>query len=557
MADAAPEAGETAALDPSLPKVELSSALLFQLMKAEFDIRKGNTQAGFQGLLALARQTRDPRLAQRAAELALQSREQDEALVAVKLWRELAPASEEAMQYMLGLAVMSGDLVQAEQLFAKRLAEVTPQARGMAMYQMQQLLVRAPDKKASSALLDKLLAPYASTFEARVLLAQNAFARGDNALATEHAQTALTFKPDSEVAVLTLAQAGKDPSAISAVLAKFLTANPAAREVRLAHARVLVANKQYDAARKEFEVLLAQQPDHLGTLYGLGLVSVQLNDRAAAEQHFARYVALAEQGGDDEREPGKVLLLLSQLANERGDAKAALAWLDKVSERETEVYFSAQVQRAALLARQGDVNGARKLIATLQPEAPSARAQLVLVEGQILRDAGQMEAAYTLLAEGARKYPANTELLYDFALLAEKTGRMEVMEKTLRAVIAQAPDNHHAYNALGYSLAERNVRLPEALALIGKALQMAPDDPFIMDSMGWVHYRLGNLKEAEEHLRRAYALRGDADIAVHLGEVLFRKGDKAAAQRLLREARAKDPKNDSLRSTLARLQLSL
>lgn len=550
-----------AAEQARLPKIELTSALLLQLMKAEFEIRKGNTQAGYQGLLALARTTRDPRLARRAAELALQTREQQQALVALKLWRELAPGSDDAAQYMLGLAVMSGNLGEAEQLFSRRLAAVAPAARGLAMYQMQQLLMRAPDKKAASALLDKLLAPYATMFEARVLLAQNAFARADSALAAQHAQAALALKPDSELAVLTLAQVSRDSAAINAVLTKFLAVNPAAREVRLAQARVLVADKQYAAARKEFEVLLVQQPDHLGTLYGLGLVAVQLNDRAAAERHFARYVTLVEQGGHDERErerePGKVLLLLSQLANERDDAKAALAWLDKISNRETDVYFSAQMQRAGLLAKQGDLNAARKLIASLQPDAPSARAQMVLVEGQLLRDAGQVEAAYVLLAEGAKKYPASTELLYDFALLAEKTGRVDVMEKTLRAVIAQAPDNHHAYNALGYSLAERNVRLDEALTLIGKALHMAPGDPFIMDSMGWVHYRLGNLAQAESYLRRAYALRGDADIAVHLGEVLFRKGEKAAAQQLLREARAKDPKNDSLRSTLARLQLSL
>jgi tetratricopeptide (TPR) repeat protein len=131
------------------------------------------------------------------------------------------------------------------------------------------------------------------------------------------------------------------------------------------------------------------------------------------------------------------------------------------------------------------------------------------------------------------------------------------MEKALRDVIAQAPDNHHAYNALGYSLAERNVRLPEAYALIDKALKMAPDDPFIMDSMGWVQYRMGKLDEAEAFLRRAYALRSDPEIAVHLGEVLWQKGMKADAQQLWRAARAKDPGNDTLRSTLARLRLSL
>jgi Flp pilus assembly protein TadD len=158
---------------------------------------------------------------------------------------------------------------------------------------------------------------------------------------------------------------------------------------------------------------------------------------------------------------------------------------------------------------------------------------------------------------GVAKFPTNPDLLYDFALLAEKTGRLDVMEKSLREVMVQAPDNHHAYNALGYSLAERNVRLPEALELIGKALKIAPDDPFIMDSMGWVQYRLGNLDEAEKQLRAAHALRSDPEIAVHLGEVLWHKGKKADALKLWREARAKDPKNDTLKNTLARLHQRL
>jgi Flp pilus assembly protein TadD len=161
------------------------------------------------------------------------------------------------------------------------------------------------------------------------------------------------------------------------------------------------------------------------------------------------------------------------------------------------------------------------------------------------------------MEKAAAKYPTNPDLLYDFALMAEKAGRVDVMEKTLRRVMAQAPDNQHAYNALGYSLADRNVRLPEALQLIRKAQGMAPDDPFIMDSMGWVHFRMGNLAEAEAQLRKAYALRSDADIAVHLGEVLWKQGKQDEARELWRAAHAKDPRNDSLRSTLARLNQAL
>ncbi len=554
----AEDAAETFdAEDATLPKVQLTKDLLFRLMKAEFDVRAGDWRSAYMAMLGLAQQTRDPRLARRAAEVALQARQSGESLAAVRLWRELAPGSDEAEQFYLGLAVLADDLKEAEALFVQRLKEASPQARGMAMYQAQQYLLRAKNKEQAALLLDRLLAPYADTFEARVLLAQNAFARGDAALAQSQAQAALALKPDSEIAILTLAQVTKDPAAVDALLVRFLAANPQAREVRSARARVLVNQKEYEQARKEFDVLLQQDPDNAATIYALGLMSMQLEDTAGAEKYFTRYVDVLEKNADDERESGKVLLLLAQLAQERGDLKASARWLEKIEPVEADSYFSAQVRRAQLLARQGDLAGARNMLSGLKPEAPSDQALVVLAQGQILRDAGQTEAAYALLADGAKRFPANPDLLYDFALLAEKTGRLEIMETTLRAVMKQAPDNHHAYNALGYSLAERNVRLPEALELIGKALSMAPGDPFIMDSMGWVQYRLGNLDQAEVHLRRAYALRNDVEIAVHLGEVLWKKGQKDDAQKLLREARAKDPKNDTLKSTLARLQLSL
>ena len=548
---------DTIAEDATLPKVPLTRDLLYRLMKAELDARGGDWRSAYMAMLGLAQQTRDPRLARRAAEVALQARQSGESLAAVRLWRELAPASDEAAQYYLGLAVLSDDLSEAETLFAQRLKEATPAARGMAMYQVQQYLLRASDKDKAGALLERLLAPYADTFEARLLLAQTAFARGDVERAARQAQAALASKPDSEIAVLTLAQVTRDQAEVDALLLRFLAANPKAREVRAARARVLLGQKQYQLARAEFTELLRQDGANAGTVYALALVSMQLDDVAGAEKYFAQYVDLLEKSDDDERDPGKVLLILAQLAQERGDLKAAQRWLEKVAPGEGETYFSAQVRRGQLMARQGDLEGARAFLGALKAEAPSDQALVVLAQGQVLRDAGQNEAAYALLAAGAKRFPSNPDLLYDFALLAEKTGRLDVMETTLRTVMEQAPDNHHAYNALGYSLAERNVRLPEALALIGKALAMAPGDPFIMDSMGWVQYRLGNLDQAEQHLRRAYALRSDVDIAVHLGEVLWKKGQKDDAQKLWREARAKDPKNDALKSTLARLQLSL
>ncbi|MES2151677.1 MAG: tetratricopeptide repeat protein [Pseudomonadota bacterium] len=561
---AAPEPADIAAVPEvapaaeKLPAVALTPELMYRILKAELEFKGGAWQAPYVSLLGMAQQTRDPRLARRAAELALTAKQPAESIAAIRLWRELAPESEEAAQYYLSFAILSDQLGEAEAIFVRRLKEApTPSARGLAMFQIQQFLTSAKDKAAAGALLERVLAPYGAMSEAHIVLAQAAYTRGATALALKEAQAALALQPDSEMAVLTLSQVNPDQSEVTALLGKFLASNPGAREARAALARVLVERKQYGPARLQFETLLKDQPDHLPTLYALGIMSMQLDESAAAERYFTHFIEVLAASPDDERDPGKVLMILAQLAEERNDYKAALGWLEKVDPEQSKLHFGAQLKRAQLIGKQGDLDGAQKLLDGVVPDQPSDQAQLVLARGQILRDAGKAQAAYTVLEDGARRYPANPDLLYDFALMAEKTGRLEVMESTLRAVIAQAPDNHHAYNALGYSLAERNVRLPEALELIDKALKMAPGDPFIMDSMGWVQYRLGNLPQAEAHLRRAYALRSDPEIAVHLGEVLWHMGQKADAQKLWRAARSKDPKNDTLKDTLARLHLSL
>jgi len=210
-----------------------------------------------------------------------------------------------------------------------------------------------------------------------------------------------------------------------------------------------------------------------------------------------------------------------------------------------------------VIAKRGDMAGARKLLRELSVSGDREEAQLVIAEGQLLRDANQLQEAMNVFKAGIARFPANTDLLYDYAMVAEKSGQWDVMESALRKIMELAPNNQHAYNALGYSLAERNIRLQEALTLVDKALKLAPDDPFIMDSMGWVQFRLGNLKEAESLLRRAYELRPDVEIAAHLGEVLWVKGQKEDAQRLWRDAQTKDPQNDTLKSTLARLNVNL
>lgn len=545
---------EPKAEDP-LPGAELTEDLLFKLLSAEIAYQRGDWQTAYVTMLALAQQTRDPRIARRAAEVALSAKQADEALSAVRLWRTLAPNSEEALQYYLSFIVLSDNLAEAKPILEQRLKEARPQTRGLLAFQIQRLLVRAKNKAEALAMLDEVLTPYLDLTEARLALAQGAFALGDVQRARREAQNALRSKPDSELAALALAHVTPDKNEAAKLLADFVSRNPKARDVRLAYARMLVEEKRYDKARHEFEILLKDQPEDLTTLYALGVLSVESNDLNAAENYLTTYLNILSAKPQDERDPTQALLLLAQIAEERKDTEAAIKWLSQIEPGEA--YLNAQIKRAQIIAKRGELTEARKLLHEINASGEREQSQIIIAEGQLLRDVNQLQESLNVLKAGLKRFPDNADLLYDYAMVAEKSSKWDVMETSLRKLIKVAPNNHHAYNALGYSLAERNIRLDEAFTLIDKALKLAPDDPFIIDSMGWVQFRLGHIKEAEGLLRRAYELRPDVEIAAHLGEVLWVKGQKDDAQKLWRDAQTRDPQNDTLKSTLARLNVSL
>jgi len=546
-----------AAAEDSLPSVTLTEDLLFKYLTAEIADQRGNWQTAYVNMLSIAQQTRDPRIARRAAEIALNAKQPNEALAAVRLWREVAPHSEEAAQYYLGLAVLNDNIAEAKPLLQQRLKEARPQALGVSILQTQRLLARTKDKSAAFTLLEELVAPYQSLPESHLALAQSAFAQGDNSRAIQEARNALALEPDSELAILTLAQVLPEKNDAANTLTSFLSSHPKAREVRLAYARMLVEQKQYPRATSEFKILLKDQPQDLTVLYALGLLSAQNNNLKDAENYLTTYLSVLGTQPDDERDPTQALLILAQIAEDRNDTQAALKWLDQIDSTSSQAFLGAQIKRAQLIAKAGDLPAARKLLKDLNVEGEEERIQILAAEAQILRTANHTPEAMSVLENGLKQFPKNTDLLYDYAMMAEKANNLPVMETALRKIIKLAPNNQHAYNALGYSFAERNIRLPEAYALIEKAMQLAPEDPFIMDSMGWVQFRLGKLKEAESMLRHAYQLRPDAEIATHLGEVLWVKGQQEDAKKLWRDANVKDPKNDTLKNTLGRLQVNL
>ena len=549
--DSAPVATDAA----GLPVVPLTGQVMYLYLASEIAFQRGEWESAFRTMEALARQTHDPRLAQRSYEFAWSARQPEAALDAAKLWRTLAPHSEEAMQDYLNAIVLTDELDEAQEVFERGLREEPAAGRGSMIFQIQRLLSHAKDKDAAFNVLQAVLAPYPDLVETHLALAYGAYAKNDNQRAMEEAQIALKAKPDSQQAALILAQVNPDRAAAMKFLAHFIAAHPGAKELRIAYARGLVEQKHYKEAEHELSTLLKGDPENLAVLYMLGILEAQTNDNKAAERHLSAFIEVLSNRPGEDHDATSALQLLSQIAEERKDYDTALRWLDMIDAPDAHV--GVEIRRAAIFARKGNIDGARKVLAELAPEDQNQQVQIIAANAQILREANRAAEAMAVLEDGIKRFPDNTDLMYDYAMDAEKADKLDVCESTLRKIIALTPDNQQAYNALGYTFAERNMRLDEAFTLVQTALKLAPDDPFIIDSMGWVQFRLGRLKEAEDLLRRAYAIRPDPEIAVHLGEVLWVKGQKADAHKLWREVGSKDPDNDALKSTLARLHVSL
>ena len=553
VAQAAPDTPTNA---DGLPLIPLSEDLMLKYLSAELAFQRGQAAGAHSAMMALARSSGDPRLARRATEMAIAASSSADALKGAKLWRELAPRSDEAFQVLLSLQLNGNRLDEAKQALAQQLAASKPDQLPTTIASVQRNLSRMSDKTKANALLRELLEPYRESVDARLALTQFSMVSGDRAGALREAREAVMKFPKSEIAAMVLAQI-EDKTEAARVLGEFLQKNPNAREARLAYARMLYEQAKLAEAKKEFKLLIEQKKDDQTALFALGLLSVQVDELADAEKYLSAYINTLGGQPDKERDATQALMILAQISEDRNDLAGALKWLEMAETVTYQGSVTAVLKRAQLQSKSGKVDAGRQLLAEADAESDDDRVRLIIGDAQILRDAGRLAEAIKVIEDALESQPNNIDLIYEYAMLVEKNREFDAMEKALRRVIQIAPDNPQAYNALGYSFAERNIRLPEAYDLIKVALQLAPDDAFIMDSMGWVEFRMGRLEKAEALLRRAYGLRPDAEIAVHLGEVLWLLGREDEAKKLWRFANGKDPKNESLKGTLQRFQVKL
>jgi tetratricopeptide (TPR) repeat protein len=527
---------------PPLPAQALSQAVLFKLLLAEIALQRGQNNVAVQSFLELTKETRDPRIAQRATEVALNTRFFGAALETAGIWLAADPESQQARQILAALLVNQARLADAEPHLEKWLATDKDHV-GNGFMQLNAMLARHPDKAAVLHLTQNLAKPYPAVPEAHYSIAQAAWAAGQAPLALAEIREALRLRADWEQAALFQGQVLQRSSNAEALAyyQSFLNANPRAMDVRLSYARLLVTDKKYAEARNEFQALLKEFPNNADVTMAVALLSLQLNDFDVAEMQLKHALET------DYKDPNAVRFYLGQVNEERKRPDEALRWYSSVTGGDQ--YVPSRARYAGILAKQGKLDDARKYLQEAGRSAPE-RVQFTQAEAQLLRDANEYQAAFDLLGEAVAKNPNSPELLYDQAMAAEKVDRIDVLEANLRKVIQLKPDYAHAYNALGYTFADRNTRLDEAYTLVEQALKLAPEDPFIMDSMGWVLFRMNQNDAAITFLKRAFDIRPDAEIAAHLGEVLWAAGRQDEAKKVWADALKDNPANELLSATV-------
>ena len=554
-------AGADVGAQPSAPNPDVPPAaspavgadVIYRILVGEIALQRGEPVLAARAYLEAAREAQDPRLARRATRIALDARQRSLALEAAQLWQALDPTDERAKQLTAALT-QSGAAGELKADLERVLAEAATNgnALGEAFLQLNHALGSQSDKTAVFRLIVELAKPYPDVAEASFAVALAGYNTGlidpeVAATSVRAADRALELKPGWERAALIKADilAKSSPDAAIRFLISFLEAMPESRAANGALAQLYVEQKRYAEARSVVEHLWAQDRSDRDLELAVARLSVQMRDYATAEK------LLEELKAADFGEPGAVSFDLAQLAEETKHYDEAIALYREITEGDRA--WPAKLRIAVVLGKKGDPAEAVRHLASLDPEGREQRIERVQTQALVLREAGDYQGAYAVLSTALSGEPDSAELLYDVAMAAEKLDRIDEVETRLKQLIELKPNDPQALNALGYTLVDRTQRTAEGLKLIEKALALAPADPFILDSMGWAQYRLGNFDDSEKFLRRALADRPDPEIAAHLGEVLWAKGQRESAKEVWQSQLKETPDNPVLLETVRRL----
>lgn len=550
----------------------LDSPLFYQLLIGEMEMRAGRAGSAYEVVLDAAKRTGDDSLFQRAVDIALQARAGEQALAAVKSWRQASPGNLDARRYQIQILIALNRIDEVGEPLKGWINSLPAGERSGLISATPRLLQRVDDRNKVATVLEQWLGAYRDAPEtrtaARVAIARAWLAASQAPKALALAEQAHADEPAAPGPYLLALELMTLQPAAERIATQFLARDKVDSALRLAYVRTLTQSQRYADATQQLEIITKAEPQLPAPWLTLGALRLDMRQFREAEAALQRYVELAQKQpaaeaptGDDDAPEGEdrgltqAWLLLAQAAEQRGDLKAAEAWLAKIDNPQRAL--DVQSRRASLLARQGKLQQARELVRQVPERNDDDARAKVLAEAQVMREVKRWREASEILAAGNKRFTDDADLLYEQAMVEDKLDRHVEMERLLRKVIALKPDHAHAHNALGYSLADRSQRLDEARKLLQRALELQPNDPFIVDSMGWLEFRAGNREEAVRLLRKAYAARPDTEIAAHLGEVLWATGRRDEARRIWADARGRDAGNEVLRETLARLKVHL
>lgn len=544
---------------------ELSAELFYQLLIAEIQATQNDPGTAFSLMLDAAKRTQNPDLFRRAVDIALQGRAGNSALSATRDWAQALPTSEEPYRYELQILLALNRPAEITRAL-QNLIRLTPaEQRNSVINAIPNTLARATDKTAAYAAaqtaLRASLADRTTAAAAWSAMGRMSLDLKDGAGALASLRNAIQAQRDSPAAIALALELFENQVAEAETLIQDFLATPSPTHTELQnrtalqYARLLIEQRRDADALAQLSQIIQRQPQQAEAWLLQGIVQNQQRQLQAAQASLLRFLELAPQMPAEQAKRGQTqaYLQLAHIAEQNSDWANALAWLDRIDD--TTQLFTAQARRASVIGKQGRVDEARRLIQSLPERSPDDLRRKLLAEAQLLRDLKRYNDAFAVYGKAVERFPDEPNYLYEQAMMAERAGNLDSMETLLRSLIAKHPDFYHAYNALGYSFADRNVRLPEAKSLIQRALASAPNNAYILDSLGWVEFRLGNHAEALRILQQAYAIEPDAEIAAHLGEVHWVLQQRDEALKIWREGLMLDATNTTLQETLKRFRV--
>jgi len=571
---AAPEPAIPAASEPSTPApssaaattaspsdVDLNADLFYRLLLGDVALQRGDLAVSARAYLDAARSTQDARFAERATEVAIAARDRTLVHDAADLWTRLDPAAERPKQVLAALEANNNtgaipNTAASEELRARiervlANAAVSGSGVGDVFMQLNRLFSDQSDKHAVLSLVREVAKPYPKTPEAHYAVALAAYGVGiDDSAAAKEARDeiakALALRPSWERAVILKADIVSRESPLDAIksLETFVAANPDAKSAAGALAQRYVERKRYTEARALMQKLWDRESKSRDLEFAVATIALEMKDYPEASR------LLTDLKSAGYGEPGVIDLYLAQIAEETKQWGKAIEHYQAVTDGDRA--WLAKLRIGAMYGKEGNLAKAKAWFASLNAVTRDQKVQLRQAEAQLMRDAGDDAGAYDILVQGLADNPDTPDLMYDLAMVAEKLDRVDEAESKLKELIALRPDDAQALNALGYTLVDRTSRTDEGLAFIERAHKLSPTDPFILDSLGWAFYRLGRFDDAERYLQQALDGRPDAEIAAHLGEVLWRKGEHAKALAVWKAQLDSNPDNAVLKETVKR-----